>query len=251
MNNLKRALVATVLTAGVSLETVGTAKAATLVVPTNLANTEGDSVANIASNTTSLGRFQQVFAGTEFSPNPQYITQIAFRPDGPTGNSFTGAFPNINISLSTTQSSPISLSSTFAQNLGIDNQVVFSGALNLSSSNTASGVGTKNFDVVINLQTPFLYNPTAGNLLYDSLFLQPSVVVGNDNVDATSSSAVVASVTSLFTGSPVNGTSLPGVGIVTQFTTTPVPEPSSTLGIVVLATVCAGAIVNRKLRKHN
>jgi hypothetical protein len=52
--------------------------------------------------------------------------------------------------------------------VGGDDQVVFApGPLSLSSADTGPVSGPKDFDIVINLTTPFLYNPVAGNLLLD------------------------------------------------------------------------------------
>jgi hypothetical protein len=59
------------------------------------------------------------------------------------------------------------LSATFANNVGADDTVVFSGPLSLSSAFTGPSAGPKDFDIVITLQTPFLYDPSAGNLLLD------------------------------------------------------------------------------------
>ena len=249
MFNLKIILVATVGSAGVALGTVNAANAVTFVSPNDLANTEGDIAASISNNTTSSGRFQQVFAASQFVPGSQYITKIAFRPDGSTGTPFTETFPSINISFSTTTASPTNLSSTVDQNVGGDKQVVVSGPLSLSSSNVGAVGQPKNFDVLINLNTPFLYNSALGNLLYDVTFSAPTGVIGSDFVDTTSSSPFVSSVSSAFTGSTVNGTAVPGVGVVTQFTTTPVPEPSSTLGLLAFATLGAGSLLTRKLQK--
>ena len=75
--------------------------------------------------------------------------------------------PNIRINLSTTSQVPDGLSNTFAENVGADDTVVFNGALPLSSAVTGPDGGPKAFDIVITLQTPFWYDPTAGNLLLD------------------------------------------------------------------------------------
>ncbi len=54
------------------------------------------------------------------------------------------------------------LSTTFANNVGPDDTIVFNrGPLALTSA------GTDLFDITINFDTPFLYDPALGNLLLD------------------------------------------------------------------------------------
>jgi len=134
----------------------------------------GDSLAEGNSNNSypfNLGFFgagyQQVYNATEFSSlsGPELITQIAFRPDGTFGNAFSSTLPFVQIHLSTTEHVADALSATFANNVGADDMVVFSGALALSSANT--GGGPKDFDIVVNLKTPFLYDPSRGSLLLE------------------------------------------------------------------------------------
>src|SRR5262249_21659069 len=149
------------------------ASAAVVIVPNNLAATEGDISNglpfNIGAFSLSSQRYQQVFAASAFASvsGPHLITQIAFRPDAQIGGAFSSIIPNIQINLSTTSATPDGLSATFANNVGSDDTVVFSGSLSLSSAFTGPPGGPKAFDIIINLQTPFLYNPSAGNLLLD------------------------------------------------------------------------------------
>src|SRR6185369_12646824 len=58
-------------------------------------------------------------------------------------------------------------SGTFAQNVGTNDTVVFSGAIQLSSQFTGPAGGPKAFDMVVPLTTPFLFDPAQGNLLVD------------------------------------------------------------------------------------
>ena len=149
------------------------ARATVIVVPNSLTTVEA-SLSNsfplhIANSGLSSQRYQQVFAASEFLSllGPQFITQIAFRPDAQLGNAFSSTISSIQINLSTTSAAPDNLSTTFANNVGPDDTVVFSGSLALSSVFTGPESGPKDFDIVIDLQTPFLYNPAAGNLLLD------------------------------------------------------------------------------------
>ena len=114
-------------------------------------------------------RYQQVYAASDFGAvsGQQPITQIAFRPDAMSGAAFAATIPSIEIRLSTTTRAPDELSEVFADNVGADDTIVFAGALPLSSSFAGPIGGPKAFDIVINLQTPFVYDPTRGNLLLD------------------------------------------------------------------------------------
>jgi MYXO-CTERM domain-containing protein len=127
---------------------------------------------NISFTSRSSLRYQQVYGATEFSSisSPMFITQIAFRPDVPSGlgAAFSSTLPSIQINMSTISSAPDALSATFASNVGANDTVVFpQGPLALSSAFAGPGGGPKDFDILINLTTPFLYDPTAGNLLLD------------------------------------------------------------------------------------
>jgi hypothetical protein len=99
--------------------------------------------------------------------------------------------------------------------------------------------GAKAFDVVINLATPFLYNPAAGNLLLDVRNFGGGGSVPALDAESSNSDAV----SRVYTES--QGVNAPTVlpseqdteGLVTQFTVTPVPEPGTAVfgfGLVVM-----------------
>ncbi len=143
----------------------------TIVVPNSARTIEGDSnnswPFNIAAGGLLSQRYQQVYAASQFGGGG-LITQIIFRPDAFAGQAFTSTLPDIQIDLSTTSAADDGLSSTYADNVGADDTVVFvRGALTLSSAFTGPPDGPKDFDIIITLTTPFLYNPALGNLLLD------------------------------------------------------------------------------------
>ncbi len=143
----------------------------TVVVPNNARTTEGDINNSYPFNITEFGlssqRYQQVYAASQFGGGG-LITQIIFRPDATFGEAFTSTLPDIQIDLSTTSAADDGLSSTFADNVGADDTIVFArGPLTLSSAFTGPPDGPKDFDIIITLTTPFLYNPALGNLLLD------------------------------------------------------------------------------------
>jgi hypothetical protein len=71
----------------------------------------------------------------------------------------------VRISLSTTSRAPDNLSATFADNVGVDESVVFSGDLVFTSANDSVPGGTRAFDILIKLTNEFNYDPSLGNLL--------------------------------------------------------------------------------------
>jgi hypothetical protein len=148
--------------------------AVSVIVPNNYAGTEGGNnnsfPFNIAASSLSSARYQQIYNAGEFTamPGGGYITQILFRPDtGTHGFAFSSTLGDVRIDLSTTSVGADGMNTTFANNVGADAVNVYFGALPLSSTCTGPVAGPKDFDIVINLRTPFFYNPVNGNLLMD------------------------------------------------------------------------------------
>jgi len=200
-----------------------------IVVPNSLSNTEGNSnngyPFDLAETGLSSQRYQQVYAASQFSGLPSgggFITQLIFRPDAGAGHAFTSTLPDIQIDLSTTSAGDDGLSTTYANNVGADDTVVFArGHLTLSSAFTGPPNGPKDFDIIITLTTPFHYDPAHGNLLMDvrnfgggTTTFFDSVVTFGDGV-------------SRVFNTNVNGTTgtTDTSGLVTGFTI--VPEPNS------------------------
>jgi hypothetical protein len=135
-----------------------------LVVPAGLAEREG----NGASGTLDVShRLQEAYAASLFPPEPILITELRFRPDASLGRAFTAMVSHVEFRLSTTLRPADGLSSTFANNIGPDEGLVFAGALEVSSKFSGPAGGPKGFDIVLPLATPFRYDPAAGNLLLD------------------------------------------------------------------------------------
>ncbi len=83
------------------------------------------------------------------------------------GSAFSTTVGNIEINLSTTRVDPGTLYPDFADNVGLDDTVVYSGQLSVSSSFSGSPGEPKAFDIIVHLQHPFPYDPAQGNLLFD------------------------------------------------------------------------------------
>ena len=142
--------------------------AALVVVPNGLATAEGNAASEFLTGDPRAVsvRYQQVFASSEFS-GVGTITEIRFRPDAVSGFPFSASLSNVRIGLSTSAATPDGLSATFANNVGGDETVVFNGDLTLTSADLAGPGGSRAFDIVISLTTPFTFDPGLGNLLFD------------------------------------------------------------------------------------
>jgi hypothetical protein len=248
----------TAIVALAMLATMAEGARAGLVVPNSLETVEGDDSNILPFSIGDFGltsmRYQQVYAASEF-PEPLLITAIHFRPDALFGIPFESTLPSIQINLSTTSAVPDALSTTFADNVGLDDTIVFGqGPLTLSSSATGPIDGPKDFDITIVLTTAFSYDPSLGNLLLDVRNFAGGTTTRFDahfvSGDPLSRSATlisddVSSLTADFVDS---------AGLVTMFETQPqaVPEPS-TLFLMSsgLASLAGHAWRRRRLRQRS
>jgi hypothetical protein len=214
------------------------ASAVTTVVPNAYASVEGEINNSYPFGVDRGMRYQQVFGASQFSA--MSIAQIALRNDSSFGEPFTATIPSIQIWLSSSATSPDALSATFAGNIGPDNTLVYDGSLTISSTDAAGPGNTRMFDVIINLMTPFYYDPSLGNLLLDvrttprpdSRYYFDATGVADDSVSRVWN---------------LNSTETVGtrdsIGLIAQFDA--VPEPSS----FVLASLGVGLIAWR--RRHH
>lgn len=144
----------------------------TVVAPNENANVEGNADNAYPFSLSSQSgpesmRYMQVYNASQFATigSGGFITQILFRLGGPSQPfSFTLSDIQINLSTTTQASADHWQVGSFAAQIGSDDTIVYArGPLTLSSA----GVGPTEFDIVINLTTPFFYNPQMGNLLLD------------------------------------------------------------------------------------
>ena len=166
---------------------------------------------------------------------------LCFRPDGVSGDAFSGTIDDIQINLSTTAAAADSLSNTFADNVGTNDAVVYNrGSLSMSSADT--GAGPRDFDVVVNFHTAFLYDPSAGNLLLDVRNYSGGTTTQFDAHNVTSdgvSRLWARDVNQLF---GAGSDSYASLGLVTQFKYSAVPEPA-TMAVLGLG---AAALIRRR-----
>ncbi len=192
-------------------------------------------------------RTQQVYESQLFGnfDGPRSITGIdlrafpGFAPGTFFGNSVTAS--NIMIRLSTTQRGDEgnALSSTFANNIGADQTLVYSGALTLTTA--ATGATPVNpFDYSITFQNAFVYDPDLGNLLVDVTIPTDATLTANgafgfvtfDTVNALNDGTY-----SVFNGSNGNattgnvGTSAPILRVHSVAAAVPEPAALALLGI--------------------
>lgn len=228
-----------------------------IVTPNNLTGTEGNIDNGYPFSVAETMRYQQVYTASQFGTiagGGGMITAIAFRPDAVYGYAFTHTIANIQVDLSTTAAGPGNLSLTFANNVGANDTTVFNGSLTLSSAFTGPAGGPKNFDIVIQLTSPFYYNPTMGNLLLDIRDFSSGNSGGNliPQLDSTSADPTLVGRVYAFDAS---ATSAPfsfdedTIGLVTRFTATPVPDSESAtwwlLSVTVLVLIGQNKISSR------
>lgn len=154
-----------------SLAVLSPLASADLFVPGGYADTEGNWENRFPLSGTS--RYQQVWDGSLFNAidGTMEITSISFRVDGQNGAAFIGAQVfNSQVRLSTTASNEDTLSTNFASNIGADETLVRDASVNplhLSSTAAFTVAGTRVFDVTIDFDQAFIYDPSQGGLLLD------------------------------------------------------------------------------------
>ncbi len=209
-------------------------RAAVVVVPNTLATNDGNSFNTSPSSSASV-REQQIYDASQFGAlsRPSLLTQFAWRPDtipGPSGpRSFT-----LQIHAATTTRSVAGLSTTFADNLGANNTLVFDGTVNATTGNLPGPGNTRQFDYVFTLTTPFLYDPAAGNLVLDLQFEANGSAI---RIDLVSGDPTVREVANGFSSTGTSGSSLP-FAKPTQFTFVPEPATGALLGLGAAGFLC-------------
>jgi hypothetical protein len=197
-----------------------------VIVPGNLAATEGDGLSNYPFGAPQA-RFQQVYSASQF-PTTETISAIDFRRDGSQAPFTYDADADVQIDLAYSATRVGSVSSTFASNVGGGDITVFSGTLDLASA----GSGSPNpFDVSIPLAKDFTYNPALGDLLMDvRVFQGPNNAIFLDAADG-SQQTVTSRIVSIgnvgATTGTINANGGTGLansyGLVTQFAVSPTP----------------------------
>lgn len=201
----------------------GIVRADNLLLPKGFERTEGNVSAG-PFRTGAPSRVLQVYGASEFGafgPLGAMITELRFRVDSHTGPSGHAIIPELEVRMSTTAKSPDQLSRIVAENIGPDETIVVP-KRELQFDYVVDRTGPNSLSIVIPFQKPFYYDPLKGNLFLDLQVLKTPL--GTSPVlDAVNASDAY----SLLVTSPgaVEGQQF-SWGMVTQFTFTPVPEPS-------------------------
>jgi len=225
-----------------------TAFGSTIVVP-NFNTTNVGNSTDTADGTGDF-RIQELLGSGQFASvgGPILIDQFSYRAAPGTGPlPFT--ITSFNVFLSTSSKFPNTsgplMSTTFADNVGPDNTLVYSGSFTANSPG-CTGPAVCPFDVSVTFTTPFLYNPSQGRLLLD--------------LEITGFSGGTGKFDSVSFVGPPNGTggsiaTLDGglndatghvdfSGDIIQLRYTAVPEPAS--GALMLISAAALAVMGRR-----
>jgi hypothetical protein len=168
------------------------------------------------------------------------LNQIAVRPDELTPVGTQASFDRLQIRLGTTSVDPTSMSNTFADNRTGPLTLVYDGPWSGEVTNPdPAGRATRQFDYIFPLDSSFLYNPAEGNLLVEWTVVGPTSTLPGNSLGSDAAFSYSGPQKYKWTDDPGADSSV-GVGefaIVTQYSFTAVPEPSTailfTFGLVV------------------
>jgi len=186
-------------------------------------------------------RFQQVFPAEDFAAlgnQPHWIVGFANRPDQSATSPGTVLFPDNEIRLSTMPVGPPNLSLVFDDNLGPDVMQFYRGPLNQVTVDAGPRPGPRelyNSEFPAGV-TPYLYDPSQGNLLFD-------VISWQGESPSARSDQVPGIRTSLYAESPSATEGNRGAAVIFQFTFIPVPEPST---VLLAAMASLGLLLRRR-----
>ena len=161
---LTRLIVSLVIALG-ALGTAFRISAASLVLPPEYQNVDA---ANGAGDLIQQFRMQTIYSSTYFSNSgPILIQELRYRPSAKHGYPFNVTISSVEIRVSTTTVPVSGLQNTLDNNYGANNTLVFSGPATISSQFIGPVNGPKEFDISFPFIAPFLYDPSAGNLLIE------------------------------------------------------------------------------------
>ena len=209
-----------------------------IVSPPGLENTDGDAA---GQDSNAPLRAQRLHPAADFSTldGPHYITGVSLRADKDQASEAVGVSSQFMMWLSTTDKTD--LSPTYADNLGPDNTLVFQGAISLTYPADGPVGGPQPWGTEIVFDTPFLYDPSQGNLLIDT----------DTPVESSGTDGFLFDLQSVDYGAFAGGDPTLASGTVTQyqlptrFTVMPVPEPS-TIVLTLLGVVGFGLVRCRR-----
>ena len=161
-----------------------------MVAPNASASVAGNASNALPSGPVSI-ELQEIVGAGQLPSTPIEITGLSFRAAPGTGPiSATVGSPSIYLSTSpnvpNSKTSGFSLMSpTFAQNVGPDKTLVFSGSNITWSDAGCAAPGPCPYDITIQFTTPFYYSDATGTLLIDMLETNLSAKSGATDVSST------------------------------------------------------------------
>jgi hypothetical protein len=215
-----------------------------IVSPSAYEDIEGES--SVPDSCCGPFRYQQVFPAEDFAAlgnKPHWLVGLTFRPDQDVTSPGTVLGPDFEYRLTTMPVGPPNLSMVFDDNLGSDFKHFYRGPQILVPEVQGAGPGPREFynsDFPAGV-TPYLYDPSQGNLLVDAIARQ--------GWSTSPRGDLVPGILTGLGGPPfaTQGNQRFGA-VVHQFTFIPVPEPSSlTLLAVmlVLGSLCRRATTTK------
>jgi hypothetical protein len=132
-----------------------------------LAVDEGNTPIAVPAEDATL-RYMLIYDASQFKAlsGPSYLTQFVFRHDA--ADDSLGPRTTIFRLYASTSKRPVAgMSTTFRENIGTNNTLVFDGTTTLVTENLPGPGNTRQFDIITPFSTPFLYDPSAGNLVLD------------------------------------------------------------------------------------
>jgi len=140
----------------------------TIVIPNGFETLEGNSwqSANLEDTTPPGFRQQFIISHLQFKSlnGSVRITGVQNRPDARVTSRRSFTYSNVEIRMSTTEKTPETMSTRFANNIGADETLVYDGDIILS---TEGAKGLKGFEYVIDFQNPFYYDPAEGDMVFE------------------------------------------------------------------------------------
>jgi PKD repeat protein len=139
------------------------------VAPNGYAPIQGNTNNAYPWNQATLSTHSQfIYDSTNFTLQginaPVLINRLRYRPATTTTGWAGGSWPNVRIDLATCPVDYLAVSTTYAANLGPDLTTVHQGAVVVQGG---TGSGPNNWHIDIQLTTPFVYDPNAGDLTVD------------------------------------------------------------------------------------
>lgn len=130
-----------------------------------------------------VGRFQQLFLGSEFGRAVATLRSLSFRADGLAAIRYAPRSSFTKVTFGSSQRSVATMSRNFASNRSGAQTTIFSGYLSLPAQAPRTGKAGP-WNITIKPAAPYLYVPRNGELLLELSFTQPQQVPSFYGLDA-------------------------------------------------------------------